>query len=303
MLTDIKGLRVGHWTHPNGFTGCTVIIPPEGTVGSCEWRGGATGDREWVLLQPEQRIDRVHALVLSGGSAFGLATADGVMRWCEEQGIGWEVFGGFVRVPIVPAAILFDLRPETTADERPNSTSGRAACEAAFEGEFEVGSVGAGAGCTAGKFFGLEWAVKSGIGTASVTDEDLTVSALVAANPVGDILGEDGQILAGSRAPAGTKPARFSLRENTVLGVVATNASLTKQETNLMAKAGQDGISTVVRPAHTRYDGDVVFGLSTRQIEAPVDQVITLAPQVIASAIRNAVTSAKGVPGFPGLAD
>lgn len=225
------------------------------------------------------------------------------MKWCEEQGIGWEVFGGFVRVPIVPAAILFDLRPETSADQRPDANSGRAACEAAVEGAFEVGSVGAGAGCTAGKFFGLEWAVKSGIGTASLAHEDLIVSALVAANPVGDIFDEDGRVLAGSRAPEGTSPARFSLRENTVLGVVATNALLTKQETYLMAKAGQDGISTVVRPAHTRYDGDVVFGLSTRQIEAPVDQVITLAPQVIAAAIRNAVTSAKGALGFPGLAD
>lgn len=302
MITDVNGIRVGHWTHPGGRTGCTVVLLPEGTVGSCEWRGGAPGDREWVLLQPEQRIDRVHAVVLSGGSAFGLAVADGVMRWCEEQGIGWDV-GGFVKVPIVPAAILFDLRPEISVNDRPDAKAGRTACEAASEGALEVGSVGAGAGCTAGKFYGIEWAIKSGIGSASVIQDSLVVAALVAANPVGDVLDESGGILAGSRAPAGTMPARLSERENTVLGVVATNAVLTKHEAHLFSKAGQDGISTVVRPAHTRYDGDVVFGLSTRQIEAPVDQVITLAPQVIAGAIRNAVTSAKGAPDFPGLAD
>jgi len=301
MITDVEGLRVGHWTHSGGLTGCTVVLPPEGTVASCEWRGGAPGDREWVLLQPEQRVDRIHGLVLSGGSAFGLATADGVMRWCERNGIGWDV-AGVVKVPIVPAAILFDLRLGGSTG-RPDAESGRAACEAATDGEFEVGSVGAGAGCTAGKLYGIEWAVKSGIGSFSMAEDGVIVAALVAANPVGDVLDEGGGILAGSRAPAGTSAARFSERENTVLGVVATNVILTKQEAHLLAKAGQDGVSAVVRPAHTRYDGDVVFGLSTRQVKAPVDLVLAMAPKVIAGAIRNAVMAAKGAPGFPGLAD
>lgn len=301
MITDVPGIRVGHWTDLEGITGCTVVLPPDGTIASCEWRGGAPGDREWVLLQPEQRIDRVHAIVLSGGSAFGLACADGVVRWLEERGIGWDV-AGLVRVPIVPAAILFDLGigdPKA----RPGPDEGIAACESATGGRFEMGTVGAGTGCTAGKFFGLEWAIKSGIGSDSIRQGDLVVGALVAANPVGDIMDETGRVLAGSRAPEGTDPARFSPPQNTVLGVLATNAALSKYECHLLSRAGQDGISAVVRPAHTRYDGDVVFGLGTGQLEASIDQVIALAPQVMAGAIRRAVLSARGVAGIPGLGD
>jgi L-aminopeptidase/D-esterase-like protein len=300
MLSDVKGIRVGHWTDPVGVTGCTVILTPDGTVGSCEWRGGAPGDREWVLLQPENRVDRVHAVVLSGGSAFGLATADGVMRWLEEQGIGWDV-GGFVKVPIVPAAILFDLGiGESKA--RPGPEEGRKACEEAGP-VFETGSVGAGTGCTAGKLFGVEHGVKAGIGSAAYKEGDLVVAAIVAANPVGDVLDEKGDILAGSRAPEGTPPLEFGPRQNTVLGVVATNARLTKSEAHLVARAGQDGVATVVRPAHTRYDGDVVFSLATGEVEAVVDVVAALAPRVVADAIRQGVRAARGTGEIPGLAD
>lgn len=302
MLTEIEGIKVGHWTDPHAVTGCTVVLAPDTTVGSCEWsRGGGPGDREWVLLQPEQRVDRVHAIVLSGGSAFGLATADGVMSWLEERGIGWEI-PEVARVPIVPAAILFDLGIGD-AKIRPGPAEGRAACEAATTGEFETGSVGAGMGCTAGKLYGLEYATKSGIGTASWRQEGLVVAALVAANPVGDVLDENGEVLAGSRAPEGTPPVRFDLRQNTVLTVVATNAILTKQEAYLVARAGHHGVTTVVRPAHTRYDGDVVFSLGACRVEAPVDLVLMAAPGVVAEAIRQGVRAARGAAGIPGLAD
>lgn len=302
MITEVEGIRVGHWTNPDAATGCTVILPPESTVGSCEWsKGGGPGDREWVLLQPEQRVDRVHAIVLSGGSAFGLASADGVMAWLEEKGVGWEV-PEVARVPIVPAAILFDLGIGDPS-VRPGAAEGRAACEAAMDGPVATGSVGAGMGCTAGKLHGREFAIKSGIGTAVWRRGDLVVASLVAANPVGDVLDEKGEVLAGSRAPEGTPPVSFDLRENTVLSVVATNAILTKQEAYLVARAGHDGVSTVVRPAHTRYDGDVVFSLGTCRVQASVDEVLGVAPLVLAEAIRQGVRAARGAAGIPGLAD
>jgi L-aminopeptidase/D-esterase-like protein len=301
MITDVEGMRVGHWTDPEGMTGCTVVLPPEGTVGSCEWRGGAPGDREWVILQPEQRVDRVHGLVLSGGSAFGLAVADGVMRWLEERGVGWDV-AGLVRVPIVPAAILFDLGLGDPR-ARPGPEQGRLACEAATAGAFETGSVGAGTGCTVGKVHGFEWATKSGLGSASVRDGDLVVGALAAVNPVGDVLHEHGGVLAGSRAPAGTPVVAPTPGQQTVLCVVATNGRLSKAEAFLVARSGQDGIARVVAPAHTRYDGDVVFSLGTCQVTAAVDQVCMLASEAVITAIRQAVRSAKGLGGLPGLAD
>ncbi len=301
MLTDVPGIRVGHWTDRRGLTGCTVVLLPEGTVGSCQWRAGSPGDREWVILSPENRVDRVHAVVLSGGSAFGLASADGVMSWLAERGIGWDTVIPGIKVPIVPAAILFDLGIGDPR-ARPGPLQGRAACDAAVATEFEIGCVGAGTGCTTGKLFGLQWASKSGIGTASDSRGDLVVAALVAANPLGDVIGDDGSVLAGSRAPAGTTPA-IALGSNTVIGVVATNARLSKQETYLVAGAGQEGVSAAVRPAHTRYDGDVIFGLSAGEVQASIDEVMLMAAGVVAQAIRSAVTSAKGAGGLPGLAD
>ena len=300
MITDVPGVKVGHWTHDEALTGCTVIIPPEGTVGSAEVRGGAPGTREIAALQPEQRVDRVHGLVLSGGSAFGLATADGVVGWLEENGIGWDVAGMF-RVPIVPAAILFDLG--MGQGKRPGAVEGRQACEAASEEPFQRGSVGAGAGCTCGKLYGLEWGMKSGIGTASVKDGDLIVSAIVAANPVGDILGEDGTVIAGSRAPEGTPRMRARPGENTVIGAVVTNATLSKTTALWMARGGQDGIAASVKPPHTRYDGDVVFGLATGGIQGDPDLVISMASEAMAAAVRDAARSSAGTKDFPGVAD
>lgn len=300
MLTDVPGVKVGHYTDTENLTGCTVVLPPSGTVASCEWRGGAPGDREWVLLQPEQRVDALHALIFSGGSAFGLATADGVVDWLAERDIGWDV-AGLVRVPIVAGAILFDLGLGDPA-VRPGPREGRLACDAASDGPFERGNVGAGTGCTVGKAHGREWAMKSGIGTAAIDIDGLIISALVAANPVGNVIDEKGAPLAGSRAPVGTPMVEFTPIENTLLGVVATNATLTKPQAHLLSMAGQDGIAAVVRPPHTRYDGDVVFGLGTCQFDAPVDRVLALASEVIARAVRDAVRSAGSAGGLPGLA-
>lgn len=293
MLTDVEGIRVGHWTDPVGVTGCTVVLPPEGTVGSCEWRGGAPGDREWVLLQPEQRVDRVHAVVLSGGSAFGLATADGVMRWLEERSIGWDIPMLGVKVPIVPAAILFDLGVGDPK-ARPGAEQGYLACDAATDGQVPTGRVGAGTGCTAGKIHGPRFGSASGIGSASLSDGELVVAALVAANPVGEVLDEDGSVLAGSTAPEETPPMFGRTMQNTVIGVVATNAVITKAEAHSLAMAGQDGIAAVVSPAHTRYDGDVIFGLGTCRVSAPIDQVLALGAAVVKAAIRQGVRAAGG---------
>lgn len=301
MLTDVEGIKVGHFTDLEGLTGCTVILPPDGTVASCEWRGGAPGDREWVLLQPEQRVDRIHGLVLSGGSAFGLAAADGVMLWLESQGIGWQVAGS-VKVPIVPAAILFDLGIGDPR-ARPGAEEGRLACEVASSGPHGIGNVGAGTGCTAGKAYGREFALKSGIGTATARDGELVVSAMVAANPWGEVLHEDGSIMGGERLPKGATLQFPQPGQNTLIGAVATNAIIDKQQAYQMAKAGQDGVSTVVWPAHTRYDGDVIFGLGTRRVAAPIDLVLARASKVVAQAVRHAVSSATSAGGVPGLAD
>ena len=301
MITDVPGVKVGHWTSQEALTGCTVILPPDGTVGSVDLRGGAPGTREYAALLPEQRVNRVHGLVLSGGSAFGLATADGVMGWLEERGIGWEV-GDLFRVPIVPAAILLDLGMVESV--RPGAAEGRMACDNATDGPFETGSVGAGTGCTCGKQLGLEWGMKSGLGTATVTDGDLIVSAIVAANPVGDILDEGNEFLAGSRAPEGTQRGRHPRPgENTMIGAVVTNAQLTKNMAMWMARGGQDGIAMVIRPPHTRYDGDIVFGLATGALDADPDLVISLASTAMANAVRQGARAAKGTTAFPGLAD
>ena len=293
MLTDVEGIRVGHWTDAVGKTGCTVILPPDGTVGSCEWRGGAPGDREWVLLQPEQRVDRVHGIVLSGGSAFGLATADGVMRWLEERDVGWDIPTLGIKVPIVPAAILFDLGVGDPR-ARPGAEQGYLACSAASDGPIETGRVGAGTGCTAGKIHGPQFGSPSGIGSASISEGELVVAALVASNPVGEVLSEDGSVLAGSTAPEGTPPMFARPMQNTVIGVVSTNAILTKHEAHALSKAGQDGIAAVVSPAHTRYDGDVIFGLGTCRVSAPIDQVLALGAMAVKAAIRQGVRAAGG---------
>lgn len=294
-LTAVEGIRVGHATHTTAQTGCTVVLCPERTIGGVDQRGGAPGTRETDLLRPMHLVEHVHAIVLSGGSAFGLATADGVMRYLREQDIGYPTGSG-VHIPIVPAAILYDL--ETGDAVWPDADMGYAAAAGASDAPVETGRVGSGAGCRVGKVGGPDRATNTGLGSASVTLENgLVVAALVAVNALGDVVDESGNVLAGLRTEMGDNFAGTlnALREmstaftsnNTVIGVVATNAQLTKEMTNRVATMAHDGLARAVRPAHTLYDGDTIFSLATGQVKADVNLVGALAAEVFAEAIRN----------------
>ncbi len=310
-LTDVPGIRVGHYTHLEGGTGCTVVICPSSTVGGVDQRGGAPGTRETDLLRPMHRVETVNAVLLSGGSAFGLAAADGVMRYLEEHGIGYNSRAGFL-VPIVPAAILFDL-PVGQSGIRPDAAMGYAACEAATNEPVQQGTIGAGTGCRVGGGMGNELATKGGIGSASVDLGDgLIVAALVAVNAVGDIVDESGHIIAGLRQSADGAGFVGALNfmktmarmpdpppgENTVIGVVATNARLSKDEVNKVAQMAHDGLAQAVRPAHTMFDGDTLFALATGQIPANVNAIGAYAAEVMASAIRNGIRAATSLHGI-----
>ncbi len=271
-------MRIGHWTDPVGMTGCTVVLSPPGTVGSCEVRGGAPGTRETDLLRPGMLVAEIHAVLLTGGSAFGLAAADGVMRWLEERGFGFEA--GVARVPIVPAAVIFDLGVGDPR-ARPGPDEGYAACEAASESAIE-GRVGAGTGATVG----LD-RVPGGLGLTETSVGDVAVWALAVVNAFGAVVDEDGRPLAGEIPPPGTVPAWPGA--NTVLGVVATNAALTKEGCRDLAAAAHAGLARAVRPAHTMWDGDTVFTLATGQVEPPGDTLERMAGDALAGAIRRAV--------------
>ncbi len=314
-LTDIPGIRVGHATNADAATGCTVILCPEGTVAGVDQRGGAPGTRETDLLHPMHLVEHVNAILLAGGSAYGLSAADGVMRYLEEQGIGYPYRRGVV--PIVPAAILFDLTIGSY-DVRPNAEMGYAACLSASTHPVEQGSVGAGTGCRVGGLLGNELATKGGIGSASLDLGDgLKVAALIAVNALGDVVDETGQIIAGLRTDPNTKSFASTLellrsisrmpamptRENTVIGVVATNARLNKEEVNKVAQMAQDGLAQAVRPAHTMFDGDTLFALATGEIPANVNAIGAFAAEVVAQAIRNAVRSATSLAGVRSLRD
>jgi L-aminopeptidase/D-esterase-like protein len=313
-LTAIDGFRVGHAHNLDGPTGCTVVLCPPGTVGGVDQRGGAPGTRETDLLRPLHMIQHVHAVLLAGGSAYGLDAAGGVMRWLEEHQMGFDVGVGVV--PIVPAAILFDLDLGSPAI-RPDAAMGYAACEAASTAPAAEGCVGAGAGARVGGIFGLASACKSGIGSALITlDGGFQVAALMAVNATGDVVDEQGVILAGARAvPEGdrfiglhhvmpqmiglpTTPDSF--RRSTVIGVVATNAHLTKEEANLVAQMAQDGLARAVRPAHTMMDGDTLFALASgTQGQANASVIGAFAAEVTAQAIRRAVQTATPLAGLP----
>ena len=282
-ITDVPGIRVGHWTGPD--TGVTVVWAPSGTVGSGEVRGGAPATRETALLEPTRLVERVDAVVLAGGSAFGLAAADGVVRFLAERGQGFPTPGG--PVPIVVGAALFDL----PVDRTPGPEEGWAAAVDAGRGApVTSGRTGVGRGATVGKWRGREYAVAGGLGTAAVTVGDATVGALVACNPAGDVIGPDGAVLAGSTAPAGGEsfpaPTPF---EHTTLVVVATDARITKAECHLMAQSAHDGLAQAIRPAHTRYDGDFAAVLATGTVEAHPDRLRVAAAEVVARAVRAAV--------------
>ncbi len=315
-ITDVPGLLVGQADDAEALTGCTVVVCPAGAVGGVDQRGGAPGTRELDLLRPMHLVQQVHAVMLAGGSAFGLDAATGVMRWLEEQGIGLDV--GVARVPIVPAAILFDLGIGR-ADVRPDAAMGYRACQAARAERPREGNAGAGMGCTVGKLLGPKQGMKGGLGTASLDLGDgLVVGAIVAVNALGDVVDPtNGQIVAGARL-AGSEPPQFAdsvavLRAragqpglgtavpatNTVIGVVATNARLTKEEANKMAQMAHDGLARTIRPAHTLFDGDTIFALALGDRPADVNAMGALAAEVLAQAILNGVRAAEAAPGWP----
>ncbi|HVF73511.1 MAG TPA: P1 family peptidase [Acidimicrobiales bacterium] len=271
----ISGVRVGHWTDPVARTGCTVVLLPAGTVASGEVRGGAPGTREWALLAPERLVSRVDAVVLSGGSAFGLAACDGVVRWCEERGIGFPTPAG--PVPIVVGAVLFDLMVGDPT-VRPDAAAGYAACESAAE-SFDVGRVGAGTGATVGKWRGGE-PKPGGLGAAEESDGDLRVSAVIAVNAWGDV--RTGEPVAPPPQPA----VPFG---NTTIGVVATNARLDKTQCLLVAQSGHDGFARALEPAHAVSDGDALVAAATGEVDAPLETVRLLASRAVERAIRSAV--------------
>ena len=301
MALGVDGVRVGVWTAAAGHTGCTVVLPPVGSLGAIAIRGGAPGTREAAALGANGNVKECHAVVLSGGSAFGLATADGVSAWCEAHDIGYDKV--VARIPIVGGAIVFDLRPN---GERPGRDAGWAACEAATTDDPPMGSVGVGAGCTVGKIGGLQYAAKGGQGWAVVSDGGVTVGALLAVNPLGDVLDERGDVLAGTSAPpeverfpAGGPPAPPPILESTVIGCLVTDATLTKHEAARAADLAHSGISRAVTPAHTTYDGDALFLLCTQRVEATIDLVAHLGSLAVAAAIRAAVRAVEGEPAFP----
>jgi L-aminopeptidase/D-esterase-like protein len=296
MITRVDGIRVGHHTDRTGVTGSTVVLCPPGTSGSCDVKGGAPGTRETDAIRPGTVTPEVHAVVLSGGSAFGLAAADGVMRWLEERGVGFDT--GVARVPIVPAAILFDLAVGDP-NARPDAASGYAACGAAAGGDVQEGSVGAGTGATVAKHPDPSAGWKGGVGTAAVEDGEVIVAALAVANALGDITEDDGTPIAANRNPE-AEPAAWP-GGNTTLAVVATNATCSKERAQLLAQAGSEGISLAVRPSHTMYDGDIVFALATGAIEAPQSTLERLAVRAVAESIRRAVRKAEPLGGFPAV--
>jgi len=322
-ITDIPGIEVGQSQDEEALTGCTVVLCRKGAVGGVDVRGSAPGTRETDLLNPINLVTKVHAVVLAGGSAFGLDAASGVMKYLAEQKIGYGL--GSSRIPIVPAAILFDLGLGKSI-RHPDLEMGYNAVAAAHTGLVAEGNVGAGTGATLGKIFGMAGAMKSGIGTSSIVIGDgVIVGAIVAVNAFGDVLDP-----ATSKIIAGARPARIgpvilggpgrfadtlkvmrtitgrtilslATGSNTVIGVVATNAKCNKAQATKIAQMAQDGLARVVRPSHTMLDGDTIFALATGQRKADVSIVGTFAAEALAQAIVRAVKAAKPVGGLPGV--
>ncbi len=324
-ITDIPGILVGHAQNDEALTGCTVILCEKGAVGGVDQRGGAPGTREIDALHPMHLVSKVHGVVLAGGSAFGLEAATGVMRYLEERGVGFDT--RIAKVPIVPAAILFDLgigRP----DIRPDAAMGYLACQNASNQPPAEGNVGAGTGATVGKILGPSQCMKSGIGTASMEiGAGVIVGAIVAVNAFGDVIDPTtGQVIAGARsrdvgplhigAPGyyadtlqvmktlvGRTALGFGSRGNTVIGIVATNAKLDKEEVNKVAQMAHDGLARTIRPAHTMVDGDTIFAIATGEHNADVNIVGAYAAEVFAQAILRGVRAAKPVAGIPAVTE
>lgn len=320
-ITAIPGIAAGHWTDLDAATGCTVIRCGDGAVGGVAVRGGAPGTRETDLLDPIRRVDRVHAILLSGGSAFGLNAAAGVQQWLEERGIGYRM--RHARIPIVPAAILYDLGIGSAA-VRPDAAAGYAACAAArADTALPSGSVGAGTGATVAKGLGAEFAIKGGIGSAvCILPGGIAVGAAVAVNAWGGVYDyRDGKLLAGPRQPDGSMadPMPIALTRsanadadsdgdapplsNTTIGVIATDAALDKMPANFVASAAHDGLALSIRPCHTPGDGDTLFCVATGQNPAPFDltAIVAAATTAVAQAVIDAIRSATDLAGVPSI--
>ena len=316
-ITDVSGIRVGHFTDKGRPTGCTVILTESGAVAGVDVRGAAPGTRETDLLDPKNLVQQVHAILLSGGSAFGLDAATGVMKFLEARGIGYDV--GVAKVPIVPAAILFDLAVGD-AKVRPDATAGYQACNNASDRFVTEGNVGAGAGATVGKIFGMSRAMKGGLGTASIKLESgITVGAIVAVNAVGDVFEPStNKLLAGVRTSDGKKllGTMEAMRSgealppllggmNTTIGVVAVDVQLDKAQCQKIAQMAHDGLARTINPVHTMYDGDTIFALSTGKSAATVDVTLlgSLAAEVMAQAVIRAIRTAESITGLPSSKD
>jgi L-aminopeptidase/D-esterase-like protein len=320
-IADVSGIKVGHAQDMEALTGCTVVLSEKGAVGGIDQRGSAPGTRETDLLRSEKLVEKVHGVVLSGGSAFGLAAANGVMRFLNEKRIGFNT--GVARVPIVPSAVLFDLGIGSSA-VYPDETMGYQACINASKNHPEQGNVGAGTGATVGKILGQGQSMKSGIGSASAKiGNGVTVGAIVAVNAFGDVIDPaSGNIIAGARTLkkgpvrvgskgyfadtltvmktiAGRSIMGIANRMNTVIGIVAVNAKLNKDQANIMAKMASAGLARTIRPVHAMFDGDTIFSLATGEKKADVNIVGAFAAEVLAQAVVNAVRSAKSIGGLP----
>jgi len=307
-ITDVAGIAVGHFSDPRRPTGCTVVIAREGAVAGVDVRGAAPGTRETDLLAPTNLIERVHAILLTGGSAWGLEAATGVMRWLEAQGVGLDV--GTARLPLVPAAVLFDLHVGDAAI-RPDAAAGYRACEVASSQPPEEGNVGAGAGASIGKIFGMNRAMKGGIGSASVTVDGVTVGALVACNALGDVIDPGtGQVIAGARTRNGKSlidtrrallrgeaPTPILAGSNTTIGVVATDAVITKAQASRLATVAHDGLARSINPVHTMSDGDTLFALGTGRAGKSPGMIVlgTMAAEATALAVVRAIRAARAL--------
>ncbi len=307
-IARVQGIQVGHFTDPRRPTGCSVVLCPQGAVGGVDVRGAAPGTRETDLLDPSHLVQQVHGITLSGGSAWGLDAASGTVRWLEEQGAGLDI--GVGRIPLVPAAVLFDVMLGDMRI-RPDAAAGYAACQAASHERPTEGSVGAGAGAVVGKIFGHARAMKGGIGTASFTVDGVTVGALVACNALGDVYHpHTGQLLAGARTADGQQllgardallrgeaPSAILAGSNTTLGVVATDAQITKPQAQRLATVAHDGLARAINPVHTMSDGDTLFALGTGQSGRSLGlmTLFTLAAEAVALATARAILLAQSV--------
>jgi len=310
QIIDVPGIKVGNMQDMEALTGCTVILTEKGATGGVDVRGSAPGTRETDLLSPINLVDKVHGIVLSGGSAFGLDTASGVMQYLEEKNIGHDT--GVVKVPIVPAAILFDLA-NGNPKIRPDKKMGYEAAKIASSKPFPTGNIGAGCGATVGKFLGFEHCMKGGLGTASIRlNEEIVIGAVVAVNPLGEIRDpSNGKIVAGAYSREKNQVVDFmdflqqnkemmiKAGTNTTIGVIAVNAALTKAEATKISQMAQDGYARTIYPAHTMHDGDTIFTLATGNKKVSIDLLGPMAAKVMENAILNAIYSTESIAGIP----